>query len=177
MLDFQQERTAANVNFLCFSKPVRKNLTQNGSKASKMNFSDPNALHREGNNNLGLLPVSSSGSGGPDLDFSFFEDLDFKPKDSLDPLEDLDFIEDKSMLAVAPSMITLGQPKLSAAERRRNDAVALLKSLSVPDPLLGKTMSFFSFEWPLYMHHTYKLEHDKCFPVIECDNSNHMTIL
>lgn len=156
MLDFQQhweERTAANVNFLCFSKPVRKNLTQNGSKASKMNFSDPNALHREGNNNLGLLPVSSSGSGGPDLDFSFFEDLDFKPKDNLDPLEDLDFIEEKSMLAVAPSMITIGQPKLSAAERRRNDAVALLKSLSVPDPLLGKTMSSFSLEWPFYMHH------------------------
>ena len=111
-----------------------------------MNFSDPNALHREDNNNLGLLPVSSGSAvgqqptGGPELDFSFFEDLDFKPKDNLaNPLEDLDFItEEKSMLAVAPSMITIGQPKLSEAERRRNDAIALLKSLSVPDPLLGK---------------------------------------
>ena len=103
-----------------------------------MNFSDSNPLHREDNNNLGLLPVSSSAGSGPDLDFSFFEDLDFKPKDQLDPLEDLDFIEEKSMLAVAPSMITLGQPKISEAERRRNDAIALLKSLSVPDPLLGK---------------------------------------
>ena len=113
-----------------------------------MNFSDPNALHREDNNNLGLLPVSSGSavgpSGGPELDFSFFEDLDFKPKDNLaNPLEDLDFIEEKSMLAVAPSMITIGQPKLSEAERRRNDAIALLKSLSVPDPLLGKKPSLF----------------------------------
>ena len=30
---------------------------------------------------------------------------------------------------------------LSEAERRRNDAVSLLKSLSVPDPLLGQLVA------------------------------------
>ena len=101
-----------------------------------------------------------------DLDgISLFDDVDFsdKPKEINDCLDDLaDLIEEKSvkpmLAAVAPTNMmipsgvgpgggppsggpSMNQRNLSEAERRRNDAVSLLKSLSVPDPLLGQLVA------------------------------------
>ena len=63
----------------------------------------------------------------------------------------LDLIEEKSaptpmLAAVAPAnmMMSLNQPQpqiLNQTERRRTEATTLMKSLSVPDPLLGQLVS------------------------------------
>ena len=100
----------------------------------------------------GRISVQNSGGRDPDLDgISLFDDIDFsdKPKEISDCLDDLaDLIEEKSvkpmLAAVAPANMMMAAstastgPKMSEAERRRYDAVSLLKSLSVPDPLLGQ---------------------------------------
>lgn len=87
---------------------------------------------------------------GPDA-LSLFDDLDLdkasNPTDFL--VDDLaDLIEEKStipMLVVSGnfSTTTMMSPVLvvNETERRRNEATALLKSLSVPDPLLGQLVA------------------------------------
>lgn len=112
-----------------------------------------------GANNNPVSSASTSTTGGlgvkpPDFDaLSLFDDIDFsdKPKEISDCLDDLaDLIEEKSvkpmLAAVAPAnmmMVTTSNQasvslRLSDSERRRNDAVSLLTSLSVPDPLLNQ---------------------------------------
>jgi len=82
---------------------------------------------------------------------SLFDDLELeKPKGIGDEL--LDLIEEKSaptpmLAAVAPAnmMMSLNQQPqpqiLNQTERRRTEATTLMKSLSVPDPLLGQLVS------------------------------------
>ena len=84
---------------------------------------------------------------------SLFDDLELeKPKGIGDDL--VDFIEEKSAItpmlaAVAPANMMMSSvmpnnpmpPMINLTERRRTEATTLLKSLSVPDPLLGQLVS------------------------------------
>ena len=86
---------------------------------------------------------------------SLFDDLELeKPKGIGDDL--VDFIEEKTAItpmlaAVAPANMMMSSvmpnnpqampPMINLTERRRTEATTLLKSLSVPDPLLGQLVS------------------------------------
>lgn len=119
------------------------NFLNSNRKPSANSYSEASSRlgGREPGNGLLNSGVATPNAGNLDA-ISLFDDIDFKSKDNYDCLDDLaDLIEEKSkpMLAIAPTnmMVT----KVSEAERRRNDAIALLKSLSVPDPLLGQLVT------------------------------------
>jgi PAS domain-containing protein len=89
---------------------------------------------------------TSGGSQAHDA-LSLFDDLDLDKPREIDYLDDFaELIEERStpMLAtVSPPNIMMASvpPKIRETERRRSEAITLLKSLSVPDPLLGQLVS------------------------------------